>query len=231
MRLFCAAYSALKRQVPSVSSYQLLWAHARVTVMYLDLHTAQVPCAAGPPCTVSKASHCRLPTALRLPAARPGLCFDMIQPTTPTKGPTDPDVAELQNRLGVPSASDRCHPDASYRYDPVSLIHLSTAVPSPAWPHTLPSQSPCARPINLRQVLQQHCRTLHYKTICAVLLVHSEPPTTDCTLALCPPHVSYGYVCSFVCVTRIYASCKCNAPTVLQDAAPCSFFASMPMAP
>ena len=40
----------------------------------------------------------------------------MIQPTTPTKGATDPDVAELQNRLGVPSASDRCNPDASYRY-------------------------------------------------------------------------------------------------------------------
>lgn len=39
----------------------------------------------------------------------------MLQPTTPTKGGMDPEVAELQSRLGFPSASDRCNPDAAYR--------------------------------------------------------------------------------------------------------------------
>ena len=50
----------------------------------------------------------------------------MIQPTTPTKAASDPEVAELQNRLGVPSASDRCNADASYRCGQLtSLSHNS----------------------------------------------------------------------------------------------------------
>ncbi len=52
----------------------------------------------------------------------------MIQPTTPTKGATDADVAELQNRLGVPSASDRCNPDAAYRYVLTANSSLQSAL-------------------------------------------------------------------------------------------------------
>ena len=37
------AYSALKQQVLSVSSHQLLSGHATVTAMYMDLHVHKYP--------------------------------------------------------------------------------------------------------------------------------------------------------------------------------------------